>query len=331
MQQTILMIGGAGYIGSHVAYLASKQYRVILLDALLHGQVFAHPWATFVRGDYGDKTLLEALFSQNRIDAVMHFAGHIEVGESVRNPLSYYHNNVANTITLLQVMRAYACNTLIFSSSCAVYGAPQYTPINEEHPCNPMSPYGKTKAIIEQLLYDCDHAYGIKYVSLRYFNAAGALPQHGLYEQHHPETHLIPLLIRAAYQQTPFSIFGTDYDTPDGSCIRDFLHVVDIAEAHVRALDYLNQGNASLCCNLGTGHGISVKQVIAMVERVIGLGISVIEKSRRPGDPAVLVADASKAEAILGWQALKSDFEGIIQDALPTAYRVKQFQYQKIQ
>ena len=317
MKQTVLVIGGAGYIGSHTAYLLSMQYHVIVLDALLHGQTFPHAWATLVRGDYGDEVLLARLFTQYHIDAVMHFAGHIEVGESVCNPLAYYQNNVANTITLLRVMRTYNCNTLIFSSSCAVYGVPLYTPIDEEHQHNPISPYGKTKAMIEQLLRDCSHAYGLKYVGLRYFNAAGALPEHGLCEQHQPETHLIPLLIRAAYQHTPFSIFGTDYDTQDGTCMRDFLHVVDIASAHMKALTYLQQGNTPVFLNLGTGQGVSVKQMIQAVQESTGFAINSVEKPRREGDPAVLVANASQAAVLLGWRPQNSDLEGMIRSALP--------------
>jgi UDP-glucose 4-epimerase len=316
MQKTVLIIGGAGYIGSHTAYLASQHYRVIVLDALVHHQTFTHPWALFVRGDYGDRAVLESIFTQHHIDAVMHFAGYIEVGDSVRNPLAYYHNNVANTITLLQVMRAYECNTIIFSSSCAVYGAPLYTPIDEEHPHNPISPYGTTKAIIEQLLYDCSQAYGLSYVGLRYFNAAGALPEHGLYEQHQPETHLIPLLIRAAYDRSTISIFGTDYDTPDGTCVRDFLHVADIASAHIQALAYLERGNPSVFCNLGTGTGVSVKQMVCAVQEITGLTLKIAEKPRRIGDPAELVANATKADVLLGWQAKNSDLEGIIRSAL---------------
>jgi len=320
MKYTVLVIGGAGYIGSHTAYLISQHYRVIVLDALLHHQTFSHPWALFIQADYGDRAALEKVFMQYRIDAVMHFAGYIEVGESVRNPLAYYHNNVANTITLLQVMRMYQCNTIIFSSSCAVYGVPLYTPIDEQHPHNPISPYGKTKAIIEQILYDCSQAYGLKYVALRYFNAAGALSEHGLYEQHQPETHAIPLLIRAAYENRAFSIFGTDYDTFDGSCIRDFLHVMDIASAHMKALVYLEHDNPSLFCNLGTGYGVSVKQMVSLVQEITGIALNTIEKSRRMGDPAILIANASKAALSLGWQAQQSNLEVIIRSVLPEVH-----------
>ena len=270
---------------------------------------------------YGDH-FLEKIFTAYHIDAVMHFAGYIEVGASVRNPLAYYQNNVANTITLLAVMRAHACNTLIFSSSCAVYGIPVSTPIDEEHPRNPISPYGHTKAMIEQIVDDCHQAYGLNYVALRYFNAAGALPQQGLRECHKPETHVIPLLIRAAYERTPFSLFGTDYDTPDGSCVRDFLHVVDIASAHLKALAYLACGGTSTVFNLGTASGISVKQMIHMVEQVTGFTIPIIERARRAGDPAILVANADKALEVLQWHPEHSNLEHILRSALPGAHVV---------
>ncbi len=317
MKQTILIIGGAGYIGSHTAYHLHKQgYTVIVLDALLHGQTFAHAWATFIYGNYGDAQLLHSIFEQYSIDAVMHFAAHIEVGESVKQPLKFYANNVANTITLLEVMQVHGCNRIIFSSSCAVYGNPVYTPIDELHPCNPISPYGKTKLMVENILHDCMQAYGLQYVALRYFNAAGASHEQNLYEQHVPETHLIPLLCTAAYTQKPFFIFGTQHSTADGSCVRDFLHVKDIADAHLKALLYLQQGNTSDSFNLGTGQGISVKQMVTIVEQLSGLSIVQKQASARLGDPAILVANASRAHQLLSWRPYCSDIITIITDAL---------------
>jgi UDP-glucose 4-epimerase len=318
MKQTVLVIGGAGYIGSHTAYLLSQQYTVIVLDTLVHGQSFTHPWATFIHGDYGDRVLLEQLFSRYQITYVMHFAAYIEVGQSVTEPLRFYHNNVANTITLLHTMRTHNCTTLIFSSSCAVYGTPHYIPIDEQHPRTPISPYGHTKLMVEQILHDCATAYGLQYVALRYFNAAGGLPAQKLYEQHTPETHLIPLLIRACYERTPFALFGADYPTADGSCIRDFLHVLDIAQAHIHAIEYLAKGNESTAFNLGTGQGISVRQMIQTVEKIIGSPIMVIEKNRRAGDPACLVADASKAYSLLAWHPQRSKVDTLIDSAIAT-------------
>jgi len=314
--RTILVTGGAGYIGSHTAWLlAHRGYHVIILDKLVHGQEFKHGWCTFIKGDYGDHALLEQIFTTYPIAAVMNFAGNIEVGESVKNPLKFYHNNVGNTITLLEVMQAHNCNVFIFSSSCAVYGLPHKLPLTEDHPKDPISPYGQTKLTIEHILHDCDHAYGLRYVALRYFNAAGGQPEHGLYEHHEPETHLIPLLLRAARTQKPFYIFGTDHSTPDGSCIRDFLHVRDIADAHLKALNYLLQGNPSDAFNLGTGNGYSVKEIIAATEQLCNTKVNVVEADKRPGDPAVLVADAHKAYRVLGWKPQYSDLGYILESA----------------
>jgi UDP-glucose-4-epimerase GalE len=215
-------------------------------------------------------------------------------------------------------MRTHNCTTLIFSSSCAVYGTPHYIPIDEQHPRTPISPYGHTKLMVEQILHDCATAYGLQYVALRYFNAAGGLPAQKLYEQHTPETHLIPLLIRACYERTPFALFGADYPTADGSCIRDFLHVLDIAQAHIHAIEYLAKGNESTAFNLGTGQGISVRQMIQTVEKIIGSPIMVIEKNRRAGDPACLVADASKAYSLLAWHPQRSKVDTLIDSAIAT-------------
>ncbi len=315
-QKTILITGGAGYIGSHTAYLMAKQgYRVIILDIFKHQQPFNPRWTTVIRGNCGDKDLLTKIFTTYQITAVMHFAASIEVGESVKNPIPFYENNVSATLSLLDAMLAHRVMTFIFSSSCAVYGIPDYTPIDEDHPKKPISPYGHSKLMIETILRDMHTAYNFNYVALRYFNAAGALPQEGLGEYHKPETHLIPLLLRAALEKQSFSLFGTNHPTADGTCVRDFLHVTDIAHAHIQALDYLEQGNPAQSFNLGTGSGTSVRQMIDAVERIIGLPIAVVDKGARAGDPAALVADARKAALLLGWRPHYSDLNTMVKDA----------------
>lgn len=313
--KTVLITGGTGYIGSHISHLlAHEDYHVIVLDNRTHTS--AHmPWATVIHGDYGDAQTLENIFATYAIDAIIHCAAFIEVGQSVRDPLAFYQNNVANTITLLTCMRIAQINKIIFASSCAVYGIPHQLPLREDHPHASISPYGQTKAMIEQMLRDADQAYGIRSVCLRFFNAAGAYPEMQLGERHEPETHLIPLLLRAAQNQTPFSIFGTNHNTPDGTCVRDFVHVRDIAQAHLLALHYLTAGNASDAFNLGTGHGYSVKQVIAAVEKICQRTIPVMHQSARAGDPAILVADPAKARTILGWQPAFSEIERMVDDA----------------
>ncbi len=314
---TVLVIGGAGYIGSHTAYLLAKNnYQVIVLDSFVHNQYFNPTWAQIVRADFADQQILDSLFSQHQIGAVMHFAACIEVGESVKDPLKFYENNVAKTITLLQTMRKHHVDKLIFSSSCAVYGVPQEVPLVEEHPFNPISPYGKTKAIVETILHDAAQAYNFRSVSLRYFNAAGALPEEQLGEQHKPETHIIPLLLKAARTQQPFSIFGSDYKTKDGTAVRDYLHVLDIAQAHLAALQHLERGNPSDAFNLGTGNGFSVKEMVETVGQICKTNIHVNWQARRPGDPAILVADPRKAQSILRWKPKYSELSFIVQSAL---------------
>jgi UDP-glucose 4-epimerase len=316
MQKTILVVGGAGYIGSHTAYyLAQHHYRVIILDNFVHQQPFDHQWATIIRGDYGDCDLLHAIFSNHPIDAVMHFAAYTSVGESVKNPAAYYENNVSKTITLFNSMLEHAVSTVIFSSSAAVYGIPYQSPISEDHPKNPINPYGHTKLIIEQLLDNYATAYGFRFVALRYFNAAGALDEHGLGEYHRPETHIIPLALEAAITHNPFFLFGTAYPTPDGTCIRDYVHVADIANAHMLALNYLNNNGISTSFNLGNGSGYSVKEILNQVRTVTKNTPTVVEKPARPGDPAMLIADATKAKKILRWQPCYSDLPTIIQSA----------------
>jgi len=313
---TILVTGGAGYIGSHTAFLlAQKGYRVIVLDLLLHGQTFNHEWAHFIHGDVGNQKTVEDIFTHYTIDAVMHFAAHISVGDSVKAPLTYYENNVINTTRLLRTMLNHNIKKFIFSSTAAVYGTPTIVPIPENHSTNPINPYGKTKLIIENILKDVHAAHDLQYVALRYFNAAGALPEYSLYEQHKPETHITPLLLKAAQQNKPFYVFGTDYQTNDGSCIRDYLHVWDLAHAHVAALEHLQQNKPSDVFNLGTGKGISVKEMINAVERICKTKLKIINQKRRAGDPPILVADPSRALNILGWKPQYSHIDFILKSA----------------
>lgn len=319
--ETLLVIGGAGYIGSHTSYLLAQYgYQVIILDSFVHNQPFEHSWATVIRGDYGDSHLLQRIFSSHTITAVMHFAGFTSVGESVHTPAPYYENNVAKTMVLLRVMHEYAVDTLVFSSSAAVYGIPDITPITEEHATQPVNAYGNTKLVIEYMLHDYAQAYGLRFVALRYFNAAGAQPEHGLCEYHVPETHIIPLAIEAALSTGNFNIFGDDYPTPDGTCVRDYVHVTDIAQAHVCALHYLNQGGMSGCFNLGTGSGYSVREILMTIAQVCGVSIKYIVKPRRAGDPAILVADASKACNMLHWDHRYSQLPVIIESAYRSIY-----------
>lgn len=314
MKPAILITGGSGYIGSHTAYiLIKKGYSVVTIDLDIEKNKV--PGVEYIKGDCGDKNLMENIFARYPIDAVMHFAAFIEVGESVSNPLKFYENNVTKSGVLLQAMRAHGVSKFIFSSSCAVYGVPEELPLTEVHIKKPISPYGKTKLMVEMMLEDVSKAHGLRYVSLRYFNAAGALPECNLGERHNPESHIIPLLLRASQSGKSFTVFGDDYPTPDGTCIRDYLHVLDIADAHVRALNYVTAGGQSACFNLGTGNGFSVKQMIAAVEKVTGKQVPVIYGQRREGDPAVLVADPKKVKEVLGWEQKYSDLESMIKDA----------------
>jgi UDP-glucose 4-epimerase len=316
MNKVVLVIGGAGYIGSHTSWLLAQQgYRVVILDLLVHEQPVNLPWATFVQGDFGDAQLLKKIFSQHAIDTVMHFAAFIEVGESVKDPAKYYNNNVIKTIQLLDVMREHAVNKLIFSSSCAVYGNPVRLPLDEEHQTNPVSPYGRTKLMIEYALQDYAAAYGLRYVALRYFNAAGGLTEQGLGEFHKSESHIIPILLAAARNNKPFNIFGTDYNTLDGTCVRDYIHVLDIARAHVQASEYLISGGQSQVLNLGTGIGYSVKELVACAQEVSEAQIQINYGPRRPGDAETLVADATKVARVLGWRPQYSDMREIMRSA----------------
>jgi UDP-glucose 4-epimerase len=301
---TVLVTGGAGFIGSHmVKALLEARFSVITLDDLSGGHRDAVVGGDFVRGDIGDSQLVEQLLGDRRVAAVIHFASFIQVGESVNEPGKYYGNNLGKTIRLLDAMKSCGVNRFIFSSSAAVYGEPEAVPIPEEHPKAPLNPYGRSKWMVEQILGDLDRAWGLKSVSLRYFNAAGADPDARLGERHEPETHLIPLVLQAAAGMRPdIKVFGTDYDTPDGTCIRDYVHITDLCQAHGLALGHLLDGGDSAAYNLGNGNGFSVQEVIATAERITGRRIPVTAAPRREGDPARLVADSSRVRAQLGWQ-----------------------------
>ena len=316
MSVSILLVGGAGYVGSSVSYVLAQQgYRVVVLDAFLHDQQVPQPWATVVRGDCGDTALVTSLIREHHITAVMHFAALIEVGLSVTQPADFYYNNVVNTLRLLDVLRANGVQHIIFSSTCAIYGLPQTPTLAEDHPFAPINPYGRTKLAVEYMLSDYAHAYGMRYVSLRYFNAAGALPEVGIGEQHQPETHVIPLLFKALDQGKPFTIYGTDYDTPDGTCIRDYIHIHDLALAHLKALQLLQQGAASAVFNLGSGTGCSVQQLVAEAEKVSQRQARIIYSPRRPGDAPVLVANIDHARCHLSWQPHHSSLPTILHAA----------------
>lgn len=313
----VLVVGGAGYIGSHmVQMLLDRGHEPVVFDNLSTGYRDAVPAGRLIEGDLADPSALEALFSAHRFDGVMHFASYIQVGESVRDPAKYYRNNVANTLNLLDAMRRHEAKHFIFSSTAAIFGEPDYVPIDETHPRRPINPYGFSKFAIEQVLADYDKAYGLRSTCLRYFNAAGADPQVRLGERHEPETHLIPLVLQAASgRRTHIDVFGQDYDTPDGTCIRDYVHIVDLCDAHLLALDRLRAGGDSSAYNLGNGNGFSVKDVIDESERVAGTPIARRYGGRRAGDPARLVADSRRARTELGWQPRFADLQTIVRHA----------------
>ncbi len=317
---TILVTGGAGYIGSHsVLTLQQAGYEVIVLDNLVYGHqdlVETVLGAKLIVGDTCDRALLQQIFSEYQIDAVMHFAAYAYVGESVTKPAKYYHNNVIGTFTLLEAMREAEVNNFVFSSTCATYGVPDSVPIKEEQAQNPINPYGATKLMVERILQDFSLAYDFRSVCLRYFNAAGADPEARLGEDHNPETHLIPLVLQTALgQRESISIFGTDYDTSDGSCVRDYIHVLDLAQAHILALEYLVDGGPTDVFNLGNGNGFSVKQVIETARKITGKEIKAEISDRRAGDPPILVGSGAKARQVLGWQPQYSNLEAIITHA----------------
>lgn len=298
-----------------VKMLSNEGYSVTTLDDLSSGHRDAVLCGDFVQGNFGDHAVLDTVMSRG-FDAVMHFASFIQVGESVQQPDKYYRNNVTNTLGLLDTMRAHGVNKFIFSSTAATFGEPQYTPMDEQHPQQPINPYGRTKLIVEQALVDYDRAFGLKSVCLRYFNAAGADPEGQLGERHDPETHLIPLVLQAASgRRQNISVFGRDYDTPDGTCIRDFIHIQDLCSAHLLALKSLIIGADSQSYNLGNGCGFSVQEVIYTAEQVTGRNISVVYAPRREGDPARLVADSRLAREKLGWQPQYADLATIIKHA----------------
>jgi UDP-glucose 4-epimerase len=319
-QPTVLVTGGAGYIGSH-AVLALKEagYRVVVLDNLVYGHLDIVETVLdveFVHGDISDRPLLDQLFQTYPIDAVIHFAAYAYVGESVTNPAKYYRNNVVGTLTLLEAMVQAEVFKIVFSSTCASYGNPHQIPIPEDHPQSPINPYGMSKLMVEQILEDFDRAYGLRSVRFRYFNAAGADPQGRLGEDHSPETHLIPLILLTALgQREHITVFGTDYKTPDGTCIRDYIHVSDLADAHILGLKYLLDDGETSVFNLGNGEGFSVKEVITAAREITGLPITVEEGPRRAGDPAILIGSATKARKVLGWDPQYNQIEVILDHA----------------
>ncbi|MDA8673845.1 UDP-glucose 4-epimerase GalE [Gammaproteobacteria bacterium] len=313
----VLVVGGAGYIGSHmIKSLNQHGCKITVLDNLSSGHANAVLAGDMVVGDLSDGIFLDSLFSSCPFDVVMHFASSILVGESVKDPAKYYRNNVTNTQNLLDVMIRHNVKNLVFSSTAAIFGEPQYTPIDEKHPKLPINPYGRSKWMVEQILEDFDRAYGLKSVCLRYFNAAGADPKGDLGERHDPETHLIPLILQTiSGRRDSFSVFGRDYGTKDGTCVRDYIHVSDLCDAHWLAIRYLLDGGDSQCFNLGNGNGFSVQEVIYMCEKVTGKELKVIESGRREGDPAVLVADSLFASQLLGWNQKFGNLEDIIRHA----------------
>jgi len=313
----ILVAGGAGYIGSHVnKYLHQKGYATVVLDNLVRGHQEFVKWGEFVFADLANREQIRQCFSRYPIQAVMHFSAFAYVGESVDNPALYYQNNVVNTLNLIEVMREYDVKYFIFSSSCAVYGMAKKIPITEDHPFDPITPYGRTKLMIEQILTDYDIAYGMKYVNLRYFNAAGADPDAEIGEYHEPETHLIPLAVFAALgQRNQLEVFGTDYPTPDGTCVRDYVHVNDLADAHVKALEYLKASNKSNAFNLGNDKGFSVYEVINAVKKISKRDFSLLKQEKRHGDPPVLISSSNKARRVLQWTPKFNNIDDIIATA----------------
>ncbi len=318
MSQSILVTGGAGYVGSHACKaLASAGYIPVVYDNLSRGHREAVRWGPLVDGDLRDSARLVTALNTHQVAAVMHFAAFAYVGESVADPETYYANNLGGTLALLGAMRKTGVGTIVFSSTCAIYGVPEKLPIGETTAKAPLNPYGETKLAIERALHWYAAAYGMRYFALRYFNAAGADPDGEIGENHEPETHLIPLILRAALGSgDPIQIYGTDYPTRDGTAIRDYIHVSDLADAHVRAVRDLAAGGDSAALNLGTGHGYSVREAIAAVERIGGRKVPQREAARRPGDPPELVADPALARSRLGWQPRHSDLDTIIATAL---------------
>jgi UDP-glucose 4-epimerase len=313
---TILVTGGAGYIGSHVVKeLLHQNYKPIVFDNLQTGHRKTTRKVPFIEGDLSDQRKLAEAFQANSIDAVMHFAADSLVGESVQHPLKYFNNNVENSLKLIEMLEDCNVRKIVFSSSAAVYGEPKEIPISENHPCAPTNPYGETKWIFEKVLQAFHDRSKLNFISLRYFNAAGADPKGEFGEDHSPESHLIPLVIKAALDGTSVPVLGTDYNTPDGTCIRDYIHVTDLAQAHILALRKLDQGRISGIYNLGNGNGYSVREVIETVKKVTGRKVAAIDSPRRPGDPARLVAGSEKIKEELEWIPKYPDLETIVKTA----------------
>lgn len=321
----ILVTGGAGYIGAHVCKaLKSRGHEPVVFDNLIYGHRDFVKWGELEKGDLNDRSAIDSVLKKHRPSAVMHFAAYAYVGESVKDPSKYYRNNVIGSLNLLDAARLYGVKHMVFSSTCATYGIPQAVPIQEEHPQKPINPYGKTKLIIEEMLKDYDAAYGMKSASLRYFNAAGADPGAEIGEDHYPETHLIPLVLDAAAGlRHAVTIFGADYDTPDGTCVRDYIHVTDLAAAHIKAIEYVMRGGRSTTFNLGTGKGYSVKEIIEAARNITGRDIAVTIGQRRFGDPPCLISASQKAKDVLGWSPIYSDINTIIRHAW--LWHVKRF------
>lgn len=315
----ILITGGAGYIGSHVTrLLAESGESVIVLDNLClgHRGAIVTPGVKLVEADLSEAAVLERIFTESKVEAVLHFAAFSLVGESVADPLKYYRNNTAAPLMLLETMRRHGCDKFIFSSTAATYGNPVRTPIDETHPQVPINPYGHSKLMLERILTDCAAAWGLRHVFLRYFNASGCSDDAQIGEDHTPESHLIPrTLLAVAGREGPLTVFGNDYPTPDGTCVRDYIHVLDLAEAHARALTYLRDGGVPVACNLGTGQGASVQQIIDLAENITGKPVPRSMGPRRAGDPPVLVADPSLAAQVLGWKAARPDPREMIASA----------------
>lgn len=317
IKKAVLVTGGAGYIGAHACKaLARAGFLPVTYDSLVYGHEAAVKWGPLVRGDILDRQSLDQVIAQYQPVAIMHFAAFAYVGESVDDPGKYYRNNVMGSLSLLEAARDAAIRHFVFSSTCATYGTPDRLPITEMTPQNPINPYGASKLMVERMLADFDTAHGIRSIALRYFNAAGADPDGEIGEDHEPETHLIPLLLEAAAGRRPnVTIFGTDYPTDDGTCLRDYIHVSDLADAHVLALNHLLAGAPREVFNLGNSHGFSVLEVVNTVQRITGAKVPVVHGDRRPGDPASLVSDATKARDVLGWRPGLNDIDEIVRTA----------------